>query len=174
MAQKFKIGKTGTKKNSKKKNNRKKIVNLNFRAKNQWFVLIFIHWYSITFWIFAQKLSKFDYFQFFDNSVFDQNSNFWPKNPNHLDNFFIKNSWLFYSKNSEFCIFLKIEFLEKLCEFLTVWYKIQKLTYFCICWIKWPKNCSFTFFLTPIFIWLGILYKLKKHGSLISLLNNQG
>ena len=48
------------------------------------------------------------------------------------------------------------------------------LTYFCICWIKWTKNCCFTFFLAPILMWLGILYTLEIYGSLISLLNNQG
>ena len=95
-------------------------MNLNFRAKNQWFVLIFIHWFSITFWIFAQKLSKFDYFQFFDNSVFDHNHNFWRKNSNHLGIFFfqLKIHGFFTQKIQNFVFSWKLNFWKNFVNFL--------------------------------------------------------
>ena len=62
-------------------------VNLNFGAKNQWFVGIFMHCFSIRFWIFPTKNVKIQLCSIFDNSVFDQNHDFWRKNSNYSGNF---------------------------------------------------------------------------------------
>ena len=64
-----------------------------FVPKNERFIEIYTHWFSIRFWIFAPKIVKiFNYFQF-ENSVFVQNHNFW--RGNWINS---QKSWLFSLK----------------------------------------------------------------------------
>ena len=65
--------------------------------------MIFIHWFSIRFWIFAPKIVKVYLFSIFYNSNFIQNHNFWRENSKYSGNFSLRKfsnimAWLFSLK----------------------------------------------------------------------------
>ena len=60
-----------------------KIVNLNFRAKNELSIVIYDTLISIRIWVFTPKIVKIKQFSIIVDSVFTQNHYFWRENSNY-------------------------------------------------------------------------------------------